>query len=71
MDKKEIEKLAGMIIEKLAGIVHKAYCGQYKKKHGKDYWTKGDYSLLDEETKEFDRVTVRAVLQVLIDDEKK
>lgn len=50
-------------IERLAEVVHKAYCKQYKKKHGKDYWTKGDYSLLDEETKEFDRVTVWAILE--------
>ena len=52
-------------IEKLAEIVHKAYCQQYKKTHGKEYWTKGDYSLLDEATKEYDRVTVRAVFGVI------
>ncbi len=50
-------------IERISEIAHKSYCEQYKIKHGKEYWTKGDYSLLDEETKEFDRATVRAVLQ--------
>lgn len=50
-------------IEILAEVVHKAYCEQYKKKQGVEYWTRGDYSLLDEETKEYDRVTVRAVLK--------
>lgn len=52
-------------IERISEAVHKAYCEQYKKKHGKEYWTKGDYSLLNEETKEYDRVTVRAVLEAL------
>lgn len=52
-------------IERLSEAVHKSYCEQYKKNHGKEYWTKGNYSLLDEETKEFDRATVRAVLQTL------
>ncbi len=49
------------VLERLAEAVHKAYCVHYKKMHGKEYWTKGDYSLLDDETKEYDRVTVRAV----------
>ena len=52
-------------IEKISELVHKAYCKQYLIKIGKEYWTKGDYSLLDEETKEYDRVTVRAVLDAL------
>jgi hypothetical protein len=55
--------MSNVEIERLAEVVHKAYCEQYKKKHGLEYWTGGDYSLLDEETKEFDRVTVRAVLR--------
>ena len=53
------------IIEELSEAVHKAYCRQYEKKHSKPYWTNGDYSKLDEETKEFDRVTVRAVLEAI------
>ena len=50
------------IIEKLAEAVHKAYCAEYEIQHGEVYWTHGDYSLLDEDTKELDRATVRAVL---------
>ncbi len=52
-------------IEEISETVHKAYCTQYEKKHGKSYWTNGDYSKLNEETKEFDRVTVRAVLDAI------
>ena len=48
--------------EVLAEKVHKAYCEYYKKSHGKEYWTKGDYSLLKEEVKLADRYTVRAVI---------
>lgn len=52
-------------IERISEAVHKSYCKQYKIKHGKEYWTGGDYSKLDEETKEFDRATVRAVIKAL------
>ena len=52
-------------IELLSEAVHKAYCKCYERKHGKPYWTNGDYSKLDDETKGFDRATVHAVLQVL------
>lgn len=52
-------------IEELAAVVHKAYCDQYEKRHGKPYWTGGDYRLLDNATQEYDRVTVRAVLRAL------
>ena len=65
----ENRKLKGQLdntdIEQISEAIHRAYCEQYKKKHNKEYWTKGDYSLLDEETKEFDRATLRAVLQAL------
>lgn len=57
------------LIEKLAEKVHKAYCKYYEVRHGKPYWTNGDYNLLDEDTKEADRVTVRAVLDSLVVDE--
>jgi hypothetical protein len=46
-------------IERLAEEVHQVYCEQYEKKHGKPYWTGGDYSKLDEVTKDFDRAIVR------------
>lgn len=49
-------------IEELSELVHKAYCKYYKEKKGEDYWTKGDYSKLDEATKEYDRRTVRTIL---------
>ena len=50
-------------MEVLAAAVHDAYCRYYIKTHNKPYWTKGDYNLLDEDTKEIDRETVRAVLR--------
>ena len=53
------------LIEKCAEAVHKTYCKKYLKKTGKPYWTKGDYSKLDEKIKETDRVTVSAVLGVV------
>lgn len=52
-------------VEYLSEKVHQAYCKQYEKKNGKPYWTNGDYSLLDEEIKEFDRVTVRVILDCI------
>ena len=53
------------LIEKCAKSVHKAYCACYLKKHGKEYWTKGNYNLLDEPTKEIDRKAVKAVFSEL------
>ena len=58
----EPDDAAEFNIEKLSELVHKAYCKQYKKVNGKEYWTRGDYSCLDEQTKEYDRVIVRAIL---------
>jgi hypothetical protein len=50
-------------MEPLAEAVHKAYCDYYVKNNDCDeYWTKGDYSLLNEDTKQIDRETVLAVL---------
>lgn len=59
--KKEEKRL----IELCAEAVHKSYCKCYKKREGKEYWTKGDYNKLNEETKEIDRETVKAVLKIL------
>lgn len=42
-------------IEKLSAEIHKVYCEEYKKRFGKEYFTGGDYSLLDEPTKNYDR----------------
>ncbi len=52
------------LIERCAEAVHKAYCVIHEKREGVPYWTNGDYSLLDESTKEIDRYTVRAVLAI-------
>ena len=52
-------------MEKVCEAVHKAYCSERIRQGKEPYWTKGDYSLLDEPTKEFDRVTVRAVLTTI------
>ena len=52
-------------MEVLAEAVHKAYCAYYAKNNYEEYWTKGDYTLLDEETKQIDRETVKAVLSAI------
>jgi hypothetical protein len=53
--------------EKLAEQIHQIYCNQYEKKNGKEYWTQGAYSLLDEETKDFDR----AIADFILEDRKR
>lgn len=61
----ESNRVEKMDIEHICEQVHKAYC-QYQIDHGKEeYWTKGDYSKLDDKAKEIDRYTVRAVIQAL------
>jgi len=52
------------LVEMCAEAVHKAYCDYYKINHGEEYWTRGDYNLLDETTKQIDRETVKAVLSI-------
>lgn len=52
-------------LEKLAEEVHHLYCAQYLKDHGEEYWTKGDYSKLEERIKEYDRNIVRWHLEAL------
>jgi 3'-phosphoadenosine 5'-phosphosulfate (PAPS) 3'-phosphatase len=54
-----------IIVEWLAERIHKAYCEEYKKQKGVEYWTKGDYSKLDEGEKEYERVTARVVVNNL------
>ena len=46
-------------IEALAAETHQIYCQAYKERFGKEYWTGGDYSKLDEPTKEYDRLFVK------------
>ena len=52
-------------LERICEQVHKAYCKYHIEQKGTEYWTKGDYSKLNEEGKEYDRRTVRAVLAEL------
>ena len=42
-------------IEKVSAEIHKCYCRVYKRRSGMPYWTNGDYSKLDESTKNYDR----------------
>ena len=44
--------------EMLAAEIHAVYCRAYEKRFGKPYWTGGDYSKLDEPTKDYDRAFV-------------
>ena len=53
------------IVEVLSREVHKAYCDERIRQGKPPYYTGGDYNKLDEETKDFDRATVRAVLRAL------
>lgn len=53
------------LLEQCAEAVHKAYCRNYEERNEKEYWTRGDYNKLDEETKEIDRATVRAVFATI------
>lgn len=59
--------LSDVMLEVLAEAVHKAYCKYHLDNKGEEYWTKGDYSLLDEATKQIDRETVIAVMIALGD----
>lgn len=49
-------------IEELSAEIHKVYCAYYQDRHSKPYWTNGDYSLLDESTKDADRYMARFIL---------
>ena len=59
------KKFEEALLEKCSEAVHKAYCNYYLKNKGEAYWTKGDYSLLDEPTKQIDRETVKAVFNIV------
>ena len=51
------------VIEKLSEQIHKLYCYQYLLDNKKPYWTNGDYSKLDERTKEYDRNIAYFILE--------
>lgn len=50
-------------IEKISAEIHGVYCKQYQKNNGSPYRTNGDYSKLDEPTKDYDRVLVRWIIK--------
>lgn len=52
-------------IEPICEAVHKAYCEERIRQEREPYWTGGDYSKLDEATKDYDRKTVIAVLSAV------
>ena len=49
--------------EALSEKIHQIYCKQYLKDKGEEYWTKGDYSKLDDRVKEYDRAIVRFIIE--------
>ena len=51
------------MVEKLSEQIHKVYCDYYQQRHGKPYWTNGDYGLLEDATKEADRFMARFILR--------
>ena len=53
------------LLEQCSEAVHKAYCDYYLKSNGVEYWTHGDYSSLEDVSKQIDRITVIAVLDYL------
>lgn len=56
---KTLQESARAELEELSERIHHIYCAQYEKDNGKPYWTNGDYSKLDERTKEYDRNIAR------------
>ena len=53
-----------MEIEKLSKNIHEVYCKYHKEVLGTEYWTKGNYDLLDEKTKEADRYLARFFIEL-------
>lgn len=50
-------------VEEIAEQIHKVYCNHYREIKGREYWTRGDYSLLDEDVKEADRYIAGFVIE--------
>ena len=57
--------------EELSEKIHKVYCKYHLEVRGEEYWTKGDYSLLDEPTKDADRYMADFVNQEIAKAEKR
>jgi hypothetical protein len=54
-----------MDILKIAKNMHKIYCKYYKKVTGNSYWTKGNFNLLDDKSKEMEIEIVKAMIKEL------
>lgn len=54
-----MDKQANDEVERISAEIHKCYCRAYENTFGKPYWTNGDYSKLDEPTKDYDRIIAR------------
>ena len=57
--------------ERIAKKIHKVYCKYHLEVRGEEYWTKGDYSLLDEPTKDADRYMADFVEEEIAKAEKR
>lgn len=53
------------MVESISAEVHKCYCRAYERRFGEPYWTGGDYSKLDEPTKDYDREMARYLIAAL------
>lgn len=51
------------LVEIISSEIHKCYCRVYERRFGKPYWTNGDYSKLDELTKDYDREMAEFIIQ--------
>ena len=50
-------------IEEISEKIHHVYCNYFLEVNWEAYWTNGDYSKLDEKTKEADRYIARFILK--------
>jgi hypothetical protein len=60
-----VSELSDKDMEFVCEQVHKAYCKYHLENKGIEYWTKGDYNKLTDDGKEYDRRTVKAVLEAI------
>lgn len=49
--------------ESLAAEIHRVYCTAYEKRFGKPYFTNGDYNLLEEPVKDYDRALADFIIE--------
>jgi hypothetical protein len=55
-------------LEECSALLFKVACNKYLKDEGKEHWTKGDYSLLEEPQKQDAREAVKKLFRAVIDD---